>query len=47
MGDHVTDKEAANFCDHFRPRSGLSGGGDRAAAESRAKLAALFGEDKR
>lgn len=41
--DEVADKEQANFCDHFRPRAGLSGGADSGAAAARAKLAALFG----
>lgn len=44
MADGVTDKEAANFCDYFRPRPGLSASADPAAAASRARLAALFDE---
>lgn len=42
VADEVSDKEAANFCDYFRPRGGLSASEDGSAAESRAKLAALF-----
>ena len=42
VADEVSDKEAANFCDYFRPRGGLSGSEHHSAAESRAKLAALF-----
>lgn len=43
MADEVVDKEAANFCDYFRPRAGLTADADREAADSRAKLEALFG----
>lgn len=43
MADEVTDKEHSNFCDYFRPRSGLSASADEAAASSRARLEALFG----
>jgi hypothetical protein len=43
MADEVTDKEHANFCDYFRPRSGLTAGADPDAANSRARLEALFG----
>ena len=42
VADEVNDKEAANFCDYFRPRGGLSASEDGSAATSRAKLAALF-----
>lgn len=42
VADEVSDKEAANFCDYFRPRGGLSASDDGSAAQSRAKLAALF-----
>ena len=42
VADEVSDKEAANFCDYFRPRWGLSANQDSSAAISRAKLAALF-----
>lgn len=44
MADEVTDKEAANFCDYFRPRYGLTAAADPDAADARAKLAALFGD---
>lgn len=43
MADEVTDKEAANFCDYFRPKSGLQGGEDVEAAQARARLEAVFG----
>ena len=43
MADEVTDKEQANFCDYYRPRSGLEGALDVEAARSRARLEALFG----
>ena len=43
MADEVTDKEQSNFCDYFRPRSGLGGAMDDEAARSRARLEALFG----
>lgn len=45
MADEVTDKERANFCDYFRPHAGLTADADREAANARAKLAALFGEE--
>lgn len=45
VADEVTDKEAANFCDYFRPQPGLSASADPAAAASRARLAALFDEN--
>ncbi|MBI4083320.1 MAG: hypothetical protein HY423_11990 [Candidatus Lambdaproteobacteria bacterium] len=45
VAEEVVDKEAANFCDYFRARPGRwSAAGDRGAAESKARLAALFGE---
>lgn len=43
MADDIADKESANFCDYFRPKPGLTGQSDAPAAESRAKLEALFG----
>lgn len=43
MAEEITDKEAANFCDYYRPKPGLTGASDKAAAEARAKLDALFG----
>jgi hypothetical protein len=43
MADEVTDKEQANFCDYFRPRAGLTASADQEAANSRARLEALFG----
>jgi hypothetical protein len=43
MADEVGDKEHANFCDYFRPRAGLSASADPEAADSRARLEALFG----
>lgn len=43
MADEVSDKEAANPCDYFRPCYGLSAEDDRAAADSRARLEAVFG----
>jgi hypothetical protein len=43
MADEVSDKEHANFCDYFRPRSGLTAGADQEAANARARLEALFG----
>lgn len=43
MVDEVTDKEHANFCDYFRPRVGLTASEDAEAANSRARLEALFG----
>ena len=42
VADEISDKEAANFCDYFRPRGGLLASEDGSAAASRAKLAALF-----
>ncbi len=45
MAGEVREKEAGNYCDYFRPRLGLNASEDRAAAESRARLSALFGED--
>ncbi len=45
MADEVVDKEAANFCDYFRPAAGLGPGTDQEAAAARAKLDALFGGD--
>ena len=45
MADEVSDKENANFCDYFRPHPGLTAQADPAAADARAKLAALFGEE--
>jgi hypothetical protein len=43
MADEIADKEAANYCDYFRPRAGLTGSADPSAAAARAKLNALFG----
>ena len=45
VADEVADKEAANFCDFFRPKGGISASEDRSVSESRSKLAALFGGD--
>lgn len=45
MADEVREKGAGNYCDYFRPRRGLTASEDRAAAESRARLSALFGEE--
>ncbi|MEZ5500792.1 MAG: hypothetical protein R3E77_15370 [Steroidobacteraceae bacterium] len=42
--EEVRDKEAANFCDYFRPRSGAFDAAKGAAGErSRAELDKLFG----
>ena len=43
MSDEVGDKEHANFCDYFRPHAGLTASADPEAADSRARLEALFG----
>jgi len=44
--DEVSDKERANFCDHFSPRSGAYVPKDTAAAErARAELERLFGKN--
>ena len=43
MADEVGDKEHSNFCDYFRPRAGLTASADQEAANSRARLEALFG----
>lgn len=42
-----TDKEKANFCDYFKPRSNAYGGGyqDKSQA-AKARLAALFGDEE-
>ena len=43
--DFVLDKDKANFCDFFRPRTGAyQKTDDSAAREARARLADLFGE---
>jgi hypothetical protein len=43
--EYVLDKDKANFCDYFRPRSGAFQKKDDAAErEARARLAELFGE---
>ena len=44
--DFVLDKEKANFCDYFKPRSGAYQKKDESQVrEARAKLAELFGEN--
>jgi hypothetical protein len=43
MADEVTEKEAANYCDYFRPRGGHGGETETEAERSRARLEALFG----
>ena len=43
--EEVRDKEKANFCDYFKPRSGAYTPADQAAIDkSKAALAALFGK---
>ncbi len=43
--DFVLDKDRANFCDYFKPRTGAHRPrDDRQAREARARLAELFGE---
>jgi len=43
--EYVLDKEKANFCDYFRPRTGAyQKKDDGAEREARARLAELFGE---
>ncbi len=43
--EYTLDKEKANFCDYFRPRSGAyQPQDDGKAREARARLAELFGE---
>lgn len=46
MADPVADKEAANACDYFRPRSVAEAAGDDEAAQAKAKLDSLFGGRK-
>ena len=44
--DFILEKEKANFCDYFKPRPNAYQRKDQqAAAEARAKLADLFGEE--
>ena len=45
MADDLRDREKANFCDYFRPKSGLSASADPEAQQSRARLDQLFGSD--
>lgn len=43
--EEVRDKERANFCDHFKPRSGAYNPSSTAAADqARAELDKLFGK---
>jgi hypothetical protein len=43
--EEVSDKQRANFCDHFRPRPGAWQPPDQAAVDkSRAELERLFGK---
>ncbi|MDH4248039.1 MAG: hypothetical protein OEW39_09485 [Deltaproteobacteria bacterium] len=46
MANDIRDREAANYCDYFRPQHGLSALSDPSAAAARARLNALFGEKK-
>ena len=43
VAEPVGDKTRANFCGWFRPRAGLAGTADDAAAEARRQLDDLFG----
>lgn len=43
VAEPVADKTRANFCGWFRPRAGLAGTADDAAAEARRRLDDLFG----
>jgi len=40
--EEVSDKQQANFCDHFRPRPGAWAAPDGAADKARAELEKLF-----
>ena len=40
--EEVSDKQQANFCDHFRPRAGAWSAPDGAADKARAELERLF-----
>ena len=43
QAEWVGDKQAANFCDYFRPReNGGGSGGDSSSAQARQKLEDLF-----
>lgn len=43
IAEEVNDRERANFCGYFQPRSGAWQPAGAAASESRAALEALFG----
>lgn len=45
VAEEVRDKRNANFCDYFTPRAGAYTPPDAEAAQARAGLQALFGED--
>lgn len=42
--EEVSEKTRANFCDWFQPRTDIQAKPSDTAADTRAKLAALFGE---
>jgi len=43
--EEVRDKTRANFCDHFKPKSGAWSGGDTAASDkAKSELDKLFGK---
>ena len=42
--EEVSDKQRANFCDHFRPRPGAWTPPSSTADQARAELACLFGK---
>ncbi|MEP1447377.1 MAG: hypothetical protein ABJK37_14835 [Paraglaciecola sp.] len=44
--EHISDTEKANFCDYFKPSNKTKIGVDKQkAAQAKANLAALFGDD--
>ncbi len=42
QADRVVDKERANFCDYFRPRSGAANAGGKPIDAAKAAAEALF-----
>jgi len=47
MADRVVDKEAANFCEYYRPRTAQDSHPASPQADARARLEALFARKPR